>query len=280
MSLNKNSGVGVALYQGELIHQDKKNVEVNLKKASHSCEHLKGTKHGHAYLTNFRLIFMCTSKNDMLRELSMPFKQIKDFEIKQPVFGANFLTGKLLAEPDGGWEGSVIFEMYFKDGGAITIGQKLVQLATNPQPQLSALSMHIYNGVPHPAYAAPQPQPYAYGGGYPTTQPAYVPQQGVPMPGSSNSYYFAAPAQQPPPPPAYVAGPPAPPGYTPPANSAAYSGPPVAPTTAPPSHLSPSEQAKYQEAMSQQQQGSSNLPPHYQDGENPPSYNDATKKDQ
>ena len=30
----------------------------------------------------------------------------------------------------GGWEGSAWFEMTFKSGGAIEIGQKLVELAT------------------------------------------------------------------------------------------------------------------------------------------------------
>ena len=37
----------------------------------------------------------------MLREISMPFKQIKDFEIKQPMLGANYLYGRLIAEPNG-----------------------------------------------------------------------------------------------------------------------------------------------------------------------------------
>lgn len=271
MSLNKNTGVGVALYQGEMINLDKKNVDMILKNASHSCEHLKGTKHGHIYLTNYRLIFMCTSKNDMLRELSMPFKQIKDFEIKQPVFGANFLKGKLVAEANGGWEGSVVFEIFFKDGGAIDVGQTLVKLATNPQPQLSALTMHIYNGgniAPHPAYAAQQPFP----------QPAYAPQPGIPVPGSSNSYYFPSqpPAySNPPPPPGYT--PAVNPGYAPPPNG--YAPPPngyAPPPTGQPSNMSASEQAKYQESM---QNSSSNLPPEYQ-AENPPSYNDATKKQQ
>ena len=31
----------------------------------------------------------------------MPFPKIKDFEIKQPMFGANYLQGRILAEPDG-----------------------------------------------------------------------------------------------------------------------------------------------------------------------------------
>ena len=35
--------------------RDSSGVEATFKKFSHSCEHLKGTKHGHVYLTNFRV---------------------------------------------------------------------------------------------------------------------------------------------------------------------------------------------------------------------------------
>lgn len=30
----------------------------------------------------------------------------------------------------GGWEGSVVFEITFKDGGAIELGQKLIDIAS------------------------------------------------------------------------------------------------------------------------------------------------------
>nr|XP_009857700.1 WW domain-binding protein 2-like [Ciona intestinalis] len=174
MSFNKHMGPGLALFQGEMILMDHENVEMVLKKFSHSCEHLKGQKIGHVYLTNFRLLFVSSKSNDMLRELSMPFKNIKDFEIKQPVFGANYLQGKLNAEPDGGWQGFGIFEMTFKSGGAIEVGQKLVKLATNP-PQMM--------------YPAPPVMVY------PT---ASIP--GYQVPGSTNAYAFPAQASAPPPP--------------------------------------------------------------------------------
>lgn len=184
MSLNKHIGPGLALYQGELVLKDNGGVEATFKKFSHSSEHLKGTKHGHVYLTNFRLLFVNNSKNDMLHELSMPFPKIKDFEIKQPMFGANYLQGRILAEPDGGWMGSATFEMVFKNGGAIEIGQKLVELATNPsQSMYTAPATTI---IVNPANTV----------------------QGYAMPGAENAYCFPAPTA----PPVY-AGPPQPPMY-------------------------------------------------------------------
>ncbi|CAK8683497.1 unnamed protein product [Clavelina lepadiformis] len=182
MSLNKNVAGGIALFQGEMILRESDGVEATFKKFTHSCEHLKGSKRGHVYLTNFRLIFISEKKSDMLRELSMPFKNIKDFEIKQPVFGANYLQGKVIAENQGGWEGSAVFEMVFKDGGAIEIGEKLVDLATKP---------------PKMMYPAPSV----------LVCPA-VSIQGYAVAGSSNAYAFPAPSAPPlyqpqPNPPAY-----------------------------------------------------------------------------
>lgn len=189
MSLNKSQGL--QLFQGEITAQHHKDVEITFKHVKYPCEHLKGTKTGQLYLTNFRVFFVNGKSNDMLQTFSMPFKLIKDFEIKQPMFGANYLEGKILAEDGGGWQGSAKFEIVFKAGGAIEVGQSLVKMAKNPQMMYISHQPMIYspgatvltttpvaqNGYypPQQPYAAPPPNGYQ-----PTAPPAYN------MPSASN----------------------------------------------------------------------------------------------
>lgn len=195
MSMNRS--VGLQLGEGEIIVQRHKDVEISFKKSKYSCEHLKGTKHGHLYLTNYRMFFVNDKKNDMLQNFSMPFTLIKDFEIKQPVFGANHIEGKVLSEQGGGWQGSAEFEMTFKAGGAVEVGQELVKLAKNPRAMYIAQPTIVFSATPpHPSapgygYAPPPVAPYptapSYGpppAGYsPVAPPAYsssyTPQNGV-----------------------------------------------------------------------------------------------------
>jgi len=183
MSINRSQGPGVSFWDGEMVIQEHESIQMVLKKNTHSTEHLKGTKQGKMILTNYRMIFKAKSSKDMLQELSMPFKHIKDFEIKQPVFGANYLVGRLVAEAQGGWEGSVVFEISFKAGGAIELGQKLVELATRPpQPMYMAASIHFA-----------QCAPFQYGPGGSSPQQHYIP--GAPI---DHNYPQMHPAPYPP----------------------------------------------------------------------------------
>ena len=50
-------------------------------------------------------------------------------DLEQPVFGSNYINGKVTAQPDGGWSGEAKFNLYFKSGGAIEYGQALLQAA-------------------------------------------------------------------------------------------------------------------------------------------------------
>jgi len=207
MSINRSIGPQISFWEGEMAIQEHTNIVMVLKKNSHSNEHLKGTKAGKIYLTNYRLIFRTKNTNDMMQELSMPFKQIKDFEIKQPVFGANFLTGKLLAEPNGGWEGSVVFEITFKDGGAIELGQKLIDIASKPlRPMQCSSTIHFAQTYPtqHQGgyvdqHYQPSPgQPPMYAGHHPPPPPAY---NGAPPPNMQQGSALPPqydPTQQPP----------------------------------------------------------------------------------
>lgn len=175
----------------------------------------------------------------------MPFTLIKDFEIKQPVFGANHLEGKILAEEGGGWQGSAEFEMSFKAGGAIEVGQELIKLAKNPRAMYIAQPTVIFGAAPPPV--APYP-----------SAPGYAPPPVAPYP--------SAPSYAPPP-----AGynPVAPPMYTP-------SYPPQPGINQYP----PQPQAMETKAQEAFASGSNYLPPGYSNpAGNPPPY-DSSKKNQ
>lgn len=45
------------------------------------------------------------------------------------MFGANYIKGKVRAQPNGGWVGEVKLKLFFKHGGAIEYGQAMLQAA-------------------------------------------------------------------------------------------------------------------------------------------------------
>ena len=57
-----------------------------------------------------------------MKSFSFPFVALRDVELEQPVFGANYIKGKVLAQPNGGFEGEAKFKLRFKSGGAIDFG--------------------------------------------------------------------------------------------------------------------------------------------------------------
>lgn len=52
---------------------------------------------------------------------------MREVELEQPVFGANHIKGKVLAETDGNWVGSSKFKLWFYSGGAIEFGQAMMR---------------------------------------------------------------------------------------------------------------------------------------------------------
>lgn len=61
----------------------------------------KGTKNGRIYLTTHRVIFNNKNAKDPLQSFSSPFISMSDVELEQPVFGANYIRGKIRAQPNG-----------------------------------------------------------------------------------------------------------------------------------------------------------------------------------
>lgn len=75
----------------------------------------------------------------MLPILSVPCSKV---EIEQPVFGANFIKGKVRAQPNGNWIGEAKFKITFKHGGAIEFGQAMLKAASLGELPINLLS-HI-----------------------------------------------------------------------------------------------------------------------------------------
>lgn len=208
MAINTaHSGAGVILFGAEQLLRKEENVELTFEDAPR-IDHLKGTKKGDVFLTNQRLIFK-SSGNNLLQSFSMPFYYVKDFEIKQPTFGANYLCGRILAQPGGDWEGQAKFKLVFKSGGAINIGQLLIKVAKQ-SPNQPPPHPKSQGTAPQPAtqpYPQPFPQgyPQGYAQGYQQPYPAYYPPQGqVPPQGYAyppNQPYYTHQQQAPPVPP-------------------------------------------------------------------------------
>lgn len=36
-----------------------------------------------------------------MQSFSLPFRSMRDVELEQPIFGANYIKGRVVAEPDG-----------------------------------------------------------------------------------------------------------------------------------------------------------------------------------
>lgn len=54
---------------------------------------------------------------------------MREVELEQPVFGANYIKGKVIAQPNGNWEGEAKFKLHFKSGGAIDFGTAMLRAA-------------------------------------------------------------------------------------------------------------------------------------------------------
>lgn len=50
--------------------------------------------------------------------------------MEQPVFAANYIKGKVRAQPNGKWVGESKFKIIFKKGGAIEFAQAMMKAAS------------------------------------------------------------------------------------------------------------------------------------------------------
>nr|KAF6297321.1 WW domain binding protein 2 [Myotis myotis] len=177
MALNKNhsEGGGVIVNNTESILMSYEHVELTFNDMKNVPEAFKGTKKGTVYLTPYR-----------------------DCEIKQPVFGANYIKGTVKAEAGGGWEGSASYKLTFTAGGAIEFGQRMLQVASQASRGEAPPGAYGYSYLPTGPYVFPPPvangmYPCPPGYPYPPPPPEFYP--GPPMMDGAMGYV------QPPPPP-------------------------------------------------------------------------------
>uniref|UniRef100_A0A5G2RCN8 WW domain binding protein 2 n=1 Tax=Sus scrofa TaxID=9823 RepID=A0A5G2RCN8_PIG len=156
MALNKNhsEGGGVIVNNTESILTSCDHVELTFSDMRNVPEAFKGTKKGTVYLTPYRVIFLSKGK-DAMQSFMMPFYLMKACEIKQPVFGANYIKGTVKAEAGGGWEGSASYKLTFMSGGAIEFGQRMLQVASQASRGEAPNGAYGYSYMPAGPMSSP-----------------------------------------------------------------------------------------------------------------------------
>lgn len=178
MSINTaHANNGVLLHAGELIllFSDK----VSMEFSGQDNPLFKGTKTGKIFLTTHRMVFNNHKEGDPLQSVSFPFVALDDVELEQPVFGANYIKGKVRAQPNGNFVGEAKFKLCFKAGGAIEFGQAMLRAAS-----LAQRNMHNNPGGTGGGFDNP-PAYQPANGWHEAPPPAYEPPPGyygwVPM---------------------------------------------------------------------------------------------------
>ena len=278
MALNTaHANNGVLLHAGETILLFCDNVKMEFSGQPSHESAFKGDKSGRLYLTTHRMIFNNKKKADAMQSFSFPFVALRDVELEQPVFGANYIKGRVRAQPNGNFTGEARFKLYFKSGGAIDFGQAMLRAAKMASRNYNQDLPPPYQAPSGPWYAAPPPayapNPGGYMGWVPPTNvfPEHPPANSVymtdappPYPGINGYQGYATPGMQ-----GAAAAPAAP---------AAASAPPMT-----------SAQAKEAEAMGQalpNQNGwyapnnphTAYMPAAAGSNDMPPSYEDSQKK--
>jgi len=170
MSLNTShyGTNGVLLFNGEIILIYYDGVEI-LVEPHQSLPIMNGKKKGRIYLTSHRVVFINKNNNDLFQSFSMPFNHMRNLEIEQPVFGANYIKGEVKAEQHGRWDGSAKFKLWFNNGGAIEFGQCLLnagRLASQARAARQFVQTQINTGsiypAPPPAYTTLNQNSYGW----------------------------------------------------------------------------------------------------------------------
>ncbi|WAQ95878.1 WBP2-like protein [Mya arenaria] len=120
------------------------------------------------------VIFCNKNKKDMLQSFSLPFLQMRGVELEQPVFGANYIKGKMLDEAGASRNRPAQPPPYSPPQGPFYQA---------PPPAYSAPHTEYYAWVPYQTFPTAPPPEYVYTTGapppYPGVDPAYPPPQPV-----------------------------------------------------------------------------------------------------
>ncbi|KAM7296022.1 WW domain-binding protein 2 [Ixodes scapularis] len=167
MSLNTaHAPGGVLIFNGEIILLYVDGVDLTFE--GQDARGFAGTKKGRLYLTTHRMVFTNKNTKDALLSFSFPFFTVSNLELEQPIFGANFIKGKVKAEVNGNWTGQCTFKLKFMKGGAIEFGQAMIEagkcasrfMTTDPPPYCAPTGP--YTSPPPPAYMPPHNAQYGF----------------------------------------------------------------------------------------------------------------------
>lgn len=167
MSLNTaHAPGGVLIFNGEIILLFVDGVDLTFE--GQDARGFAGTKKGRLYLTTHRMVFTNKNTKDALLSFSFPFFTVSNLELEQPIFGANYIKGKVKAEVNGNWTGQCTFKLKFMKGGAIEFGQAMIEagkcasrfMTTDPPPYCAPTGP--YTMPPPPAYMPPHNAQYGF----------------------------------------------------------------------------------------------------------------------
>lgn len=157
MSLNTaHAPGGVLIFKGEFILLYCDGVDLTFEGAD--AHQFQGTKKGRIYLTTHRMVFTNKNTKDFLQSFSFPFFTISQLELEQPIFGANYIKGKVKAEQNGNWTGQCVFKLKFMKGGAIEFGQAMMEAGKTASQFGAGMAPPPYCPPPGPYYAPPPPE--------------------------------------------------------------------------------------------------------------------------
>ncbi|ESN91156.1 hypothetical protein HELRODRAFT_182232 [Helobdella robusta] len=106
----------VVIYRDEMIVLYYKEVKLQFDKTKN--EFFKNPKTGKLFLTTHRLIFLNERKSDKMISLTMPYLNLKHLDMKQPIFGNNYIVGVIKPDnEDEVWSVSEEFRITINKGG-------------------------------------------------------------------------------------------------------------------------------------------------------------------
>jgi len=101
------------------------------------------------------MVFTSKSMKGSLKSFSAPFYSMHDLGLEQPIFGANYIKGKV---NDQNTSNAVDFKLKFSSGGAIEYGQALQSAARVTQNMAAQTAFQ-----PPPPYTPSASQYYQVG---------------------------------------------------------------------------------------------------------------------
>lgn len=124
---------GIHYYAGEECVRFVDGIELKLRCQEHA---FAGRKRGRLYLTTHACVFINQNIHESLRSLLMPFTAMTNVQLYMPLLGTRLLTGTLtpVSSVEAGFEHSVEFTLFFKDGGTLKFARDLYQAARRCSP--------------------------------------------------------------------------------------------------------------------------------------------------